>query len=88
MPVLPFKRRDGVLDVHMVDPIGERSDELDRINALPVQVAGIEVEAEFLAMIQGFKRTFGRVEVERDFRRMYFQGKLDATFAETHPESG
>src|SRR5690606_17092524 len=41
---LAVERRDGVLDVHVVNPIRERANEFHRINTLPVQMAGVEIE--------------------------------------------
>ena len=41
---------DRVFDMHMIDAVGEGADKLDWINALPDQMAGVEVEAEFFAM--------------------------------------
>ena len=47
-----------------------------------MQVAGIEVEAELFAVVERFEGPLGRVDVEGDFRRMDFQGELDAAFGE------
>ena len=76
------ERHDRVLHVDVVDAVGERADELDRIDALPDQVARIEIEAELLAVVQRIERPLGRVQVEGDFRRMHLQGKLHAALAE------
>src|SRR5688572_3791355 len=72
------KRDDRVLDVHVVDAVGERPDELDRIDPLPMEVAGVEVEAEFLAMAKRFKGPLRRVDVKRNLGRMDLQGELHA----------
>ena len=62
------ERHDRVLDVHVIDAIGKRANELDRIDPLPQQMAGIEVEAELLAAIERLQRPLGRVDSRRRFR--------------------
>ena len=47
-----------------------------------MQVAGIEVEAELLAVVERFERPLGGVDVEGDFGRMDFQRELDAALGE------
>src|SRR5690606_14586392 len=47
---------DGVLHVDVVDAVAEAADELDRIDALPEQVARVEVEAELLAAAERLDR--------------------------------
>ena len=55
------ERDDRVLDVDVVDAVGEFADELDRVDALPDAVAGVEVEAELLAVAERVERPPGRV---------------------------
>ena len=69
------ERDDRVLDVDVVNPVGERAHELDRIDPLPEQMAGIEVEAELLALVECLERPLGRVHIEGDFGRMHFQAR-------------
>ena len=64
--VRPFKVIADVLDVDVKDAIGKSAQELDRIDALPVQMARIEGEAELLAAVQGVEHHFRRC---RDRRR-------------------
>ena len=45
-------------------------------------MAGIEVEAELLAAIDGRQRPLGRVKVEGDLGRVHFQRELHAALAE------
>ncbi len=78
---------DAVLHVDVEDPIGEPANELDRIDALPEQVAGVEIEAELLPIVQRFQGSLGRVEVEGDFRGVDLQGELHPAFAE-HVQDG
>ena len=52
----PVERDDGVLHVDVINPLREGADEFHRIDPLPEQVAGIEVEAELLAAVQRFDR--------------------------------
>ena len=56
MPRLSVERRNRVFHVHVIDAVGKGANELDRINTLPVQVAGIKVEAKFFAIIERLKR--------------------------------
>ena len=76
------ERHDRVLHVDVVDAVGERADELHRIDALPDQVAGVEVEAELLAVVQRLQGPLGRVQVEGDLGRVHLQGELHAALAE------
>lgn len=46
---------DHVLHVDVIDAVREAADELDRVHALPVQMAGIEVKAEFGPPVEGFQ---------------------------------
>src|SRR5690606_25459871 len=55
-----------VLQVHVVDAVTELVEEGDRVDALPLEVAGIEIQTEPVAMPDRFERARGRPEVERD----------------------
>src|SRR5207302_1487374 len=66
----------GVLDVDMVDPVGEAAHELDRVDALPVQVAGVEGEAELLAAAQRVEDRLGAIQVEGELSRVDLAGEL------------
>src|SRR4051794_16966935 len=76
------ERDDGVLHVHVIDAIRKGAKEFDRVDALPVQVTGVEVEAELGTVVEGFQGPFGRVNVEGDLSGMDFQGELDAALGE------
>ena len=78
---MPLSVRDGVLHVHVVDAVGEGADELDRVDALPEQVAGVEVEAELGPVVEGLEGRLGRVDVEGDLGGMDFQAELHAALA-------
>ena len=80
-PGLAVQPGDRVLHVAVIDPIGEGANELDGIDSLPMQMAGVEIEAEFLAVVQRLESPFGRIEVKGDFRGVNFQGELHAAFA-------
>lgn len=67
----------AVLDVDMEDAVGELADEFGWVHALPLQVAGVEVEAETRMMADGLQGPLGAPEVKGDFRGMDFQGKID-----------
>ena len=43
------ERDDRVLDVDVINAVGKRPQEFDRIDPLPEQMAGIEIEAELFA---------------------------------------
>ena len=78
----PVQGHDRVLDVHMVDPVGERADELDRAHSLPVEMAGVEVEAELLAAAESPKGPLSGEDVEGDLGGMYLEGEPHAGFRE------
>ena len=82
MPALAVERPRGVLDVHVVDPVGEGPDELDRVDELPEQVAGVEVEAELGPVVERLQGHLGRVDVEGDLGRVDLQAELDAALLE------
>ena len=64
-PAVAVERHDGVLHVDVEDPVGELADESGRIDPLPDQVAGIEIEAELRPMVQRFEGPLGRVAGRR-----------------------
>ena len=72
----------AVLDVDMEDPVRELPDECGWIDALPEQVAGIEVETETGMVADGFQCALGSPEVEGDFGWMNFQSKINAKTVE------
>jgi hypothetical protein len=61
--------------------VRECANEFNRVDPLPMQMARIEVETEFLAIAKGFERPFGGVNVKGDFRRMDFQGEPHSAIA-------
>ena len=63
------QRQRHVLDVDVIDAIRKTAQELDRIDALPVQMARIEREAELLAAVQRVQDHLGAVQVEGDLAR-------------------
>jgi len=74
---------DGsVFHVNVVDTIREVTDEFDRVDALPDEVAGVEVETEFFAVVDRFQSAFGGIDVEGDFGRMDFETEFHTTFLE------
>ena len=72
----------GIFHVDVVDAIGEGADKFDGIDTLPDEVAGVEVEAEFLASVECLECAFGGVEVEGDFGWVNFEGEFDAAVFE------
>ena len=56
---------------------GEFADELHIIHALITQVRRVVIETEARVTLHGFERTPGRGDVERDLRRVHFQGEVD-----------
>ena len=49
------EERDRIFHVHVIDAIREGANEFHRVDALPEQMAGIEVEAEFFAVVERFE---------------------------------
>ena len=72
----------GVLDVDVIDTVGEVAGKDGRVHALPDEVAGIEIEAELRPVVERFQGALGRVEVEGDLRGMDLQGEANAVLAE------
>lgn len=67
--------------MHVKDAIGKAANELDRFDSLPVQMAGIEGEAEFFAAIECIENDFGGVDVEGDLAGVDFEGEADSAVA-------
>ena len=80
-PRAAVEAQHGVLQVDVVDAVGEAAQEGDGVDALPVQVAGVEEDAELLAGVQHVEDDFGRVEVEGELPRMHLAGEADAAVA-------
>ena len=74
--------------MHVIDAVGEGPDELDRVDELPEQVAGVKVEAELGPVFDAFEGPLGRVDVEGDLGRMDLEAELDAAFARRRRGSG
>src|SRR5437868_3513279 len=77
-----IEQRDGVFYVDVINAVGERADEFDRIDTLPNQVARIEVEAELFAAADGVQGALGGIDVESDFRGMHFEREANTAFGE------
>src|SRR5690606_29448234 len=60
---------DRVFHVHVINAVRERADKLDRVDALPVQMARVEVEAELGPVVESFEGPLGGVDIERDLGR-------------------
>ncbi|MEY3457392.1 MAG: hypothetical protein RL215_549 [Planctomycetota bacterium] len=74
---------DGsIFHVDMVDAIGEGANEFDGVDALPDEVAGVEIEAELLAAIECLQGAFRGVDIEGDFGGVNFEGKFDTAVFE------
>ena len=67
-----------VLDVDVVDAVGELEGELARVEVLVREVGRVEVDAERRASADGCERLRGRHEVVCDLRRMHLQAEADA----------
>src|SRR4051794_6508355 len=74
------ERHDGILDVNVVDAVREFANELHRINALPQQMARVEVEAEFLAVTDRIECPAGRRDVERDLGGVHLERESHPAF--------
>ena len=81
MPGAAVERQLRVLDVDMIDAIGEAPQELHRVDPLPVQVARVEGEAELLAVVEGVEHQFRRVEIERELAGVNLAGEPHAALA-------
>ena len=62
-----------VLDVDVVDPVGELERELRRVEELVREVARVEVDAERLAVADRVERPPGRDEVVGDLGRVHLE---------------
>ena len=58
-----------------------KADKLHRVDPLPNQMAGVEVESELVAVLQHVQCALGRVQVEGNLGGMHFQGELHAALA-------
>src|SRR5262249_5571178 len=63
----------------MVNAVRKAAQELDGVNALPVEVARVEGEADCFAAVDGLEGHLSAVEVESNLAGMDLEGKLDAT---------
>ncbi len=72
----------GIFHVHVIDAVGEGFEKLDGIHHLPVEMAGIEVEAEGLSVLDGGESPFGGEDVEGDFGWVHFEGEPNAALIE------
>ncbi len=72
MPGAPVQLQGRILHVDMINSIGEFAEEAHRINYLPMQMAGIEVEPESLPIIKYGKRAFCRDDIKINLCRMNF----------------
>ena len=68
--------------MHVIDAIWKRANKFDWINALPNQVAWIEVETEFFPMANCFQSSLSSIDIECDFGRVYFECEPHPTLAE------
>ncbi len=68
----------GILHVDVIDAVREATQERDGVHALPVQVARVEGESEFFAVVEGVEHGLGAEQVEGDLARVDFEGELDA----------
>src|SRR5215468_10421841 len=62
----------------MEDAVGEATDELDRVDALPVEVTRVEREAELLAAADRVEDCLGAVQVEGELARVDLTGEGEA----------
>src|SRR5262245_61066111 len=67
--------------MHMENAIRKSVQKLDRVHTLPVQVAGVEEEAELFPAVQCIERHLSTVKIEGHLARMNFQGEAHARFA-------
>src|SRR3712207_4974755 len=75
---LSVESPECILDVGVVDTLWEAVDELHGIDELPVEVAGIEVEPESLAVADCFQRPLRGVDVVGDLGGVDLEGEPDA----------
>ena len=69
---------DAVFDVDVEDAVGEGVDELNGIDALGDEVAGVEVDAEGGVAVDGFEGGGEGMDVVGDFGGVDFEGEADA----------
>ena len=75
-PARSIQPDDRILHVNVEDPLGKLAKESGRVDPLPDQVAGIEIKAELRPAAKGIQGTFGRIQIEGDFRGVYFQANF------------
>src|SRR5207248_448278 len=78
----PVKVADRFFDVHVIDAVAKFVDEGHRVDHLPIQVAGIIVEAEARPVVDSRQGALGGVKIEGDLGGVHFQGELDAFLVE------
>ena len=66
----------------MRDAVGEDVDELDRVDALPDEVRGVEVDRECVVAIECVERAIEGVDVVCDLGGVDLEGEADALFLE------
>src|SRR5690606_34756725 len=67
----------GILEVHVIDALAERVDELDVVDALVAEVRRVEVEPEAPVATDRFDRALSGRDVEGDLRRMDLEPEVD-----------
>src|SRR5687768_11703715 len=75
---LAVESPECILHVGVVDTLREAVDELSRVDELPVEVAGIEVEPEGFAVVNSLQRPLRGVDVVGDLGGVYLEGEPDA----------
>src|SRR5262249_54901958 len=77
-----IERPRRVLDVHVIDPVRERAQERHRVDELPEQMTGIEIEAKLGPVVERHEGCLRRVEIKGDLRWVDLQREPDAAFLE------
>src|SRR5262245_21949872 len=78
----PVERLARVLDVHVVDPVGELLYERGGVQELVREVARVEVDPELRPATDRGERLAGRDEVVGDLRRVHLEAEPDAFMLE------
>ena len=66
----------------VVDPVREGTNELNGVDKLPVKVTWVKVKPKLGPVVDRFKGTLSRVDVERNFGRVNFEAELNSVVAE------
>src|SRR5689334_19883359 len=74
----PVEALDRVLDVDVVDAVGELGDERGAVEELVLEVRRVEVDAEALAVVERVQRLARRHEVVGDLGRVDLERELHA----------